>query len=143
MRQHRLTRRRGLTRLTQAPCAASALSENIALQTYSTRCGEGETELQSCICSNTALLSDVASDVSTGVTESCGSTADADVWSASKVMDQYCDPDATVTFSTPTTNIVNAYITELSELSYLAPCAQAGVSYAVMGAVSLQPVQPG
>lgn len=59
------------------------------------------------------------------------------------VLDKYCHPDKTIAFSTPTANVVNAYITERPELSYLPPCAQTGVSYAVMGQVSLDaPVIP-
>lgn len=35
-------------------------------------------------------------------------------------------------FPTPTTNVVNAYITDIAEMDYLAPCASEGLSYAVM-----------
>lgn len=52
------------------------------------------------------------------------------------VLDKYCNPDRTITFATPTENIVNAYITELSQTDYLAPCAQSALSYGVMGVVS-------
>ncbi|KAK2612502.1 hypothetical protein QQS21_001440 [Conoideocrella luteorostrata] len=51
-------------------------------------------------------------------------------------MAKYCDPDKTITFATPTANVVNAYITELSQMSYLPPCARSGLSYAVMGDMS-------
>ena len=50
-------------------------------------------------------------------------------------MKLYCDQDASITFSTPTTNVVNAYITDLPQLSYLPPCAQSALSEAVMGVV--------
>lgn len=46
-----------------------------------------------------------------------------------QVLSAYCDPDATLTFSTPTA--VSAYITELAEIKYLAPCAQSALMYAV------------
>lgn len=103
--------------------------------TYSSRCDENETKLQSCICSNTGVYEDVSTMVEEDVASGCGTAATADVWSASKVIDQYCNPDSTITFSTPTTNIVNAYITDLAQTDYLAPCAQSGLSAAVMGVV--------
>ena len=49
------------------------------------------------------------------------------------VFDQYCNPDTTITFETPTSHIVQAYITELSEMEYLPSCAQSALSEAVMG----------
>ncbi|KPM43261.1 hypothetical protein AK830_g3241 [Neonectria ditissima] len=117
-----------------APCVASAISYDIFALTYSTACGDSETDLQSCVCSNTADFKSVYSSISTDVTYSCGSSATDDIWSASKMMDQYCDQDSmTVTFSSPTTNIVNAYITDLPEMDYLPPCAQSALSEAVMG----------
>lgn len=53
------------------------------------------------------------------------------------VMAQYCDPAITADFSTPTDNIVDAYITDLPEMEYLAPCAWSGLSSAVMQMVRL------
>ncbi len=73
--------------------------------------------------------------MTSAVTSSCGTTASDDVWSASKIMDKYCNPAKAVAFPTPTTNVVNAFITELAEISYLPQCAQSAVSYAVMGDV--------
>lgn len=100
-----------------------------------TRCGEGQKELQSCICSNTNEFRQVSRSLASAVSSSCGVSATDDVWSASKVMEKYCDQAATVTFSTPTANIVNAYITDLPQMTYLPGCAQSAVSYAVMAAV--------
>ncbi|KAK7397743.1 hypothetical protein QQX98_012884 [Neonectria punicea] len=120
-----------------APCVASAISYDVFALTYSTVCGDSETDLQSCVCSNTARFNSLYSSISTDVTYSCGSSATDDLWSASKMMDQYCDQDSmTVTFSSPTTNIVNAYITDLPEMDYLPPCAQSALSEAVMGAAA-------
>ncbi|KAJ6438773.1 putative Vacuolar protein 8 [Purpureocillium lavendulum] len=116
-----------------APCAQSAVSYNIASETYNSQCGSAASELQSCICSNTRELQSVTQRMTSAVTSSCGSSASDDVWSASKVMDQYCNPAKTITFATPTTNQVNAFITELAEISYLPQCAQSAISYAVMG----------
>ncbi|RSL98900.1 hypothetical protein CDV31_012421 [Fusarium ambrosium] len=114
-----------------APCVSSAISYNVAMQTYSTMCGDSETELQKCICST--RFNQVASSISSDVTYSCGSSASDDLSSASKLMDKYCHQDKDVTFFSPTTNVVEAYITDLPELAYLPPCAQSGISYAVVG----------
>ncbi|KAJ3520542.1 hypothetical protein NM208_g13665 [Fusarium decemcellulare] len=114
-----------------APCVSSAISYNVAMQTYSTICGDSETALQKCICST--RLSEVASSISTDITYSCGSSASEDISSASKMMQKYCNQESKITFFSPTTNIVEAYITDLPELAYLPPCAQAGLSYAVVG----------
>lgn len=114
-----------------APCVSSAISYNVAMQTYSTMCGDSETELQKCICST--RFNQVASSISTDVTYSCGSSASDDLSSASKLMDKYCHQDKDITFFSPTTNVVEAYITDLPELAYLPPCAQSGISYAVVG----------
>jgi hypothetical protein len=127
---------RGLTDVFKAPCASSAISYQVGLETYSTKCGEEKTALQSCICRNTngfnQLTSAIYSDISTG----CGTQAGtSDAWSASQVMDKYCNPDKTITFATPTANKVNAFITELPQLSNLPSCAQSGLSYAVVGGV--------
>ncbi|KND86297.1 hypothetical protein TOPH_09070, partial [Tolypocladium ophioglossoides CBS 100239] len=119
-----------------APCARNAVSYNVATETLMTRCGEGQNELQSCICSNTNEFRQVSKSLANAVTSSCGESATDDFWSASKIMDKYCDQAATITFSTPTANIVNAYITDLPQMSYLPGCAQSAISYAVMGAMS-------
>lgn len=125
-----------LTVYIQAPCASSAISYNVGLETYSTRCGDGQTALQSCICRNTNEFNHVVSGINTDISSGCGTEAGtSDLWSASKVMEKYCNPDRTITFSTPT-NTVNAFVMELAAVSYLAPCAQSGLSYAV-GAVCI------
>ncbi|KAF5012052.1 hypothetical protein FDECE_1873 [Fusarium decemcellulare] len=82
---------------------------------------------------NDVRLSEVASSISTDITYSCGSSASEDISSASKMMQKYCNQESKITFFSPTTNIVEAYITDLPELAYLPPCAQAGLSYAVVG----------
>ncbi|KAF5025783.1 hypothetical protein F66182_2116 [Fusarium sp. NRRL 66182] len=117
-----------------APCVSSAISYNVGMQTYSTMCGDSETELQRCICST--RMDAVASSISTDVEYSCGSSATQDLSSASKLMQKYCNQDKDITFFSPTTNIVEAYITDLPELAYLPPCAQTGLSYAVVAIAS-------
>ncbi|KFA74331.1 hypothetical protein S40288_03697 [Stachybotrys chartarum IBT 40288] len=117
-----------------APCAAYGLTANMDIVAYSTSaCDEGESQLHSCVCSHSADFNSFAADVSSSVIYSCGSSASEDLASASMVLDKYCNPDRTITFATPTENIVNAYITELSQTDYLAPCAQSALSYGVMG----------
>ncbi|KAF7555214.1 hypothetical protein G7046_g6615 [Stylonectria norvegica] len=117
-----------------APCAASAIADNIAQESYTTKCAEDETALQSCVCSNTGELKEMSSSISSSVSWNCGSSASDDFWSVFKVMDLYCDQDQTITFSSPTKNIVKAYITDIPEMTYLAPCAQSALSQAVLGA---------
>lgn len=46
-----------------------------------------------------------------------------------QVLSAYCNPDAVVSFSTPTA--VSAYITDIPEFDYLAPCAKSALRYAV------------
>lgn len=53
-------------------------------------------------------------------------------------MDQYCNPDKVATFATPTTNVVNVYPMEIPQVTYLAPCAQSGVSAAIANVVSIE-----
>ncbi|RBQ73415.1 hypothetical protein FVER53590_04259 [Fusarium verticillioides] len=113
-----------------APCVSSAISYNVGMQTYSTMCGDSETELQKCICST--RMDEVASSISTDIEYSCGSSATEDLSSVSKLMKKYCNQEEHITFFSPTKNIVEAYITDLPELAYLPPCAQSGLSYAVV-----------
>ncbi|OHW93665.1 hypothetical protein CSPAE12_07698 [Colletotrichum incanum] len=121
-----------------APCAQTALSYNIFTQTYSA-CGEAPTDLQSCICTKNNNLAAVSTSLSKSISYSCGSTASEDQTSAAAVLSQYCTPDATVTFATPTTNIVTKYATDIAEFTNMAPCAQSGVSYALSSMTSLCP----
>ncbi|KAF4336379.1 hypothetical protein FBEOM_9745 [Fusarium beomiforme] len=93
-------------------------------------CGDSETELQKCICST--RMDEVASSISTDIEYSCGASATEDLSSASKLMQKYCNQEKHIAFFSPTTNIVEAYITDLPELAYLPPCAQSGISYAVV-----------
>ncbi|EHK20991.1 uncharacterized protein TRIVIDRAFT_202389 [Trichoderma virens Gv29-8] len=116
-----------------APCASDAISYNIATLTYGTVCGDSETELQSCACSNTERFTSITSSISRDIRASCGSTATDDQQSASSVIAKYCNQDLTITFSTPTKNLVQAYITDLSQINYLPQCAQSALSEAVMG----------
>lgn len=67
------------------------------------------------------------------VTFGCGESASADLSSASVVFAKYCDSKVKVDFSAPATdNVVDAYITDIREIQYLAPCAARGLSGAVM-----------
>ncbi|KAI6780956.1 uncharacterized protein J7T54_003098 [Emericellopsis cladophorae] len=126
-----------------AECASAAISYPIQVQTYVGSCDDDRPGLQSCICQNATLSAEVLSSIRDDVSASCGSTASGDQSSAEAVWDQYCDPDKTVDFSTPSKNIVSAYITDLSEMRYLAPCASTGLSSAVMAApLSKCPAEP-
>ncbi|GKT57958.1 hypothetical protein ColTof4_09937 [Colletotrichum tofieldiae] len=116
----------------------TALSYNIFTQTYSA-CGEAPTDLQSCICTKNNNLAAVSTSLSKSISYSCGSTASEDQTSAAAVLSQYCNPDATVAFATPTTNIVTKYATDIAEFTNMAPCAQSGVSYALSSMASLCP----
>lgn len=111
----------------------------------STRCGDGQAALQSCICRNTSEFNHVASRINSDISSGCGTAAGtSDAWSASRIMDKYCHPESTVTFATPTANKVYASITEIPQISHLPSCAQSGLSYAVIGEVRfvLRPTAP-
>ncbi|KAK5988780.1 hypothetical protein PT974_10269 [Cladobotryum mycophilum] len=116
-----------------APCASEAVSYNIQSLTYTTSCADNEKSLQACACSNTEQFKSITAAISSSVASNCGSAATEDQQSASKVVQQYCNPATTITFSTPTTNIIEAYITDLSQMAYLPQCAQSALSYAVLG----------
>lgn len=66
---------------------------------------------------------------------SCGTDgAPQELTSAQSVYSKYCDPSGpALTFPTPRSNIVNAYITDLAEIEYMPPCAQSALNWAVMG----------
>ncbi|KAK3303372.1 uncharacterized protein B0T15DRAFT_272618 [Chaetomium strumarium] len=111
-----------------APCAQSALKYGVQTQTYSA-CPEDATALQSCVCTKNNNLASIKSKVSVSISYSCGSTASDDQASAQTVLSAYCNPDATVTFQSPTA--VTDYITDIPEFGYLAPCAQSALRHAV------------
>ncbi|KAK4034595.1 hypothetical protein C8A01DRAFT_38951 [Parachaetomium inaequale] len=108
--------------------ALSALSYNIQSQTYDA-CPEAVSELQSCVCTKNNNFVSISSKISLSISYSCGSTASEDQTSAQSVLSAYCDPAATISFATPTA--VTAYITDIPEFEYLAPCAQSAIRYAV------------
>ncbi|KAK0386759.1 hypothetical protein NLU13_6595 [Sarocladium strictum] len=123
-----------------APCAADALSYDIAIQTMTTRCGNDVAQLQKCICSSSQVFSDVSSRMLSDVASSCGTDALQDRSSVQTVLSQYCTPSSTYTFATPTDHIVQAYITDVAEMEYLPPCARSALSEAVMGVGSRCPL---
>jgi hypothetical protein len=98
---------------------------------------DDQTGLQSRVCSKTDIHEEVSSSIVSEVTGSCGRSATQDQQSASKMYRKYCDPDFEIDFATPTTNIVNAYITDLKEMDWLAPCASSALSGAVIAEVSV------
>ncbi|KAF9870906.1 hypothetical protein CkaCkLH20_11578 [Colletotrichum karsti] len=121
-----------------APCAQTAISYNIFSQTYSA-CGEAPTDLQSCICTKNNNFAAISTSISNSISYSCGSSASDDQTSAAAVLSQYCTPEATVNFPTPTANVVTQYATDIPAFSNMAPCAQSGVSYAISSMSSLCP----
>lgn len=95
-------------------------------------CPEAVTDLQSCVCSKNNYFASLSADVSSDVSDECGSTASSDQASASTVFSAYCNQKAVVNFPSPTIP-VSQYITDIPEMSYLAPCASSQVAYVVMG----------
>ncbi|RSL44662.1 hypothetical protein CEP53_011121 [Fusarium sp. AF-6] len=108
-----------------APCAASAISNNIRYQTFSKYCSEAVTDLQSCVCSK--RFDDVSTTMSLMISVTCGSTASEDQASASTVLKAYCDQDWDVEFPKPKYP-VSSYIDEISAMTELAPCASIRLS---------------
>lgn len=82
------------------------------------------------MCTKNNNLASIASDLSSAISYSCGSTASEDQASARTVLSGYCDQDNLPSFPKPATP-VEFYITDIPEFTYLAPCAASAVSYAV------------
>ncbi|KAJ9151171.1 TPR/MLP1/MLP2-like protein [Pleurostoma richardsiae] len=112
-----------------APCAASAVSQNIQALTYD-HCPEAVTDLQGCVCTKDNNFASISSGIQASVSYSCGSTASDDVASAQTVLTAYCNQNSIPTFPTPTSP-VSQLITDVPEFEYLAPCAASGLSLAV------------
>ncbi|KAK4249382.1 hypothetical protein C7999DRAFT_30116 [Corynascus novoguineensis] len=108
--------------------ALDAIRYNVQGMTYDA-CPEAVSELQSCVCTKNNNFAFVSSEISSSVSYYCGSTASEDRISAQIVFSAYCNPDETVSFVSPTA--VSAYITDIPEFEYLAPCAQSVLKYAV------------
>ncbi|KAH6662438.1 hypothetical protein F5X68DRAFT_218576 [Plectosphaerella plurivora] len=123
-----------------APCAQSALSQNVMQQTSS--CGENN-NLQSCVCTKDQNYAAIGTSVSSSLSWSCGETATEDFTSASIVYSAYCTPDKSFDLPTPTANLVNDLVTDIPEFFNLARCAQSALSYAAIGAFSTRcPTEP-
>ncbi|KAI1086989.1 hypothetical protein F5B19DRAFT_487073 [Rostrohypoxylon terebratum] len=110
-----------------APCAATAVSENIQTQTID-NCPEAVTDLQSCVCTKDNNFASISSGISKSVSGSCGSTASADQTSAASVLSAYCNQASITPFPTPTYPVTQ-YITDFPAWKELAPCAASGLSY--------------
>ncbi|KAI1387936.1 uncharacterized protein F4822DRAFT_408032 [Hypoxylon trugodes] len=124
-----------------APCAASAISENVQSQTAE-HCPEAVTDLQSCVCTKDNNFASISSGISKSVSYSCGSTASEDQASASSVFEAYCNQDSITPFPTPTSPVTQ-YITDFPAWQELAPCAAGGLSYIVQSMTyDLCPAEP-
>lgn len=113
-----------------ASCAQYAISLEVMSMTE-TKCSEGVTALQSCICTEKGFSSSLVGQISSDVLYSCSTTASADVASALTVFEAYCNQASTYTFPEPSIT-VSQLIGDIAEIQYLAPCASSQVSYAVM-----------
>ncbi|KAK3333461.1 hypothetical protein B0T19DRAFT_126614 [Cercophora scortea] len=113
-----------------APCAQSAISDNVQYLTNN-YCPEAVTELQACVCTKNNNMASIASGLSSSISYSCGSTASEDQKSAATVLSAYCNQDKVVAFPTPTIP-VSVYITDIPQMTDLAPCASGALSYAVL-----------
>lgn len=126
-----LRARRADLQAAKAPCAASAINDNVQYQTDE-NCPEATDALQSCVCSKNNNFASISAGVISSVKYSCGSTATDDMASASTVLSAYCNQNTAVAFPTPT-NLVSLYITDVPEISYLGGCASSILSEVVMG----------
>ena len=100
-----------------------------------TKCSEGVTALQSCVCTEKGYSSSLVGQLSDDVLYSCASTASADVASVLTVFDAYCNQASTYAFPQPSVT-VSQYVNDIAEMQYLAPCASSQVSYAIMDMAS-------
>ncbi len=73
--------------------------------------------------------------ISSAVSSRCGKQADDDQSSAALLVDKYCHPEKTITFATPTANIIPGVMSDVAAISSLPPCVQSGLSAAVNAAV--------
>lgn len=118
-----------------APCVTSAVANAYLWEQDTTACGSEPTKLQSCVCTNTAELGKMSVSIRSAVSSRCGTDADADQTSAARLLDKYCHPDSTITFATPTTNIIPGVMSDVAAISSLPPCVQSGLSAVVNAAV--------
>ncbi|KAK8150479.1 hypothetical protein G3M48_001687 [Beauveria asiatica] len=123
-----------LTKPKKAPCVTSAVTNAYLWEQDTTACGSEPTKLQSCICTNSAELNKMTQSISSAVSSRCGKQADDDQTSAARLVDKYCHPDKTITFATPTTNIIPGVMSDVAAISSLPPCVQSGLSAAVNAA---------
>ncbi|PMB64454.1 hypothetical protein BM221_009843 [Beauveria bassiana] len=117
-----------------APCVTSAVTNAYLWEQDTTACGSEPTKLQSCICTNSAELNKMTQSISSAVSSRCGKQADDDQASASRLVDKYCHPDKTISFATPTSNIIPGVMSDVAAISSLPPCVQSGLSAAVNAA---------
>ncbi|KFX96463.1 hypothetical protein V490_03347 [Pseudogymnoascus sp. VKM F-3557] len=112
-----------------APCAQSAISYAVQGMTNS-KCPEGPSALNSCVCSKNQNSFAASSTLVSSVQYSCGSTHTADISSAQAVLAGYCKLGAGITsFPVPSTAVgqMTYYITDMPIYSSLAPCAKSAV----------------
>ncbi|PHH53581.1 hypothetical protein CFIMG_005303RA [Ceratocystis fimbriata CBS 114723] len=109
-----------------APCAQSAISQVINNYAYSCTQGEAASDVQSCICTQSANSASVSSLVSDSALWTCGSSATDDVLSASIVLDEYCTPSKVHSLPAIGTGrgIVTEFPIDLAAFSKLGHCAQ-------------------
>ncbi|KAM3541087.1 hypothetical protein ARSEF1564_006022 [Beauveria bassiana] len=119
-----------------APCVTSAVTNAYLWEQDTTACGSEPTKLQSCICTNSAELNKMTQSISSAVSSRCGKQADDDQASASRLVDKYCHPDKTISFATPTSNIIPGVMSDVAAISSLPPCVQSGLSAAVNAAAN-------
>ncbi|OAA78700.1 hypothetical protein LEL_05523 [Akanthomyces lecanii RCEF 1005] len=117
-----------------APCVTSAVTNAYLWEQDTTACGSEPTKLQSCICTNSAELNKMTVSISSAVSSRCGKQADDDQSSAALLVDKYCHPEKTITFATPTANIIPGVMSDVAAISSLPPCVQSGLSAAVNAA---------
>ncbi|KAI1374422.1 hypothetical protein F4677DRAFT_167030 [Hypoxylon crocopeplum] len=116
-----------------APCAASGLSYIVQSMTYDL-CPADPSLLATCVCDKNQNSLRASQGINTSVKYSCLSHT-VDIESAQAVFAGYCGLVAG-TSSFPSTSDppgdMTYYVTALREYSSLAPCAQSGLSYAVL-----------
>lgn len=78
----------------------------------------------------------MTASIVSAVSSRCGEQADDDQSSAAQLIDKYCHPGKTITFATPTTNLIPGVMSDVAAISSLPQCVQSGLSSAVYAAVS-------
>jgi len=115
-----------------APCASYVVS-SVVQQLTNGLCLPTPAALANCACTDNQTSASIASDISSDVVQSCGTTATEDVVSALIVFSVYCAGGSQASFPGIPVTPVTEYISDLPEISSISQCASSGLGYIIQG----------